>query len=63
MRFIPALLVESFNERINLDLPRKTHSIAMREALEQYQKEDKILDTVPEWANHVAPLEETSDFP
>lgn len=60
---IPALLVESFNERINLGLPRKADSIVTSEELEQYQKEDKILETVPEWTKHVAPLEETLVIP
>jgi hypothetical protein len=60
---IPALLVESFNERINLGLPRKADSIVTREELEQYQKEDKILETVPEWTNQVPPLEETLVIP
>lgn len=60
---IPALLVESFNERINLGLPRKADSIVTWEQLEEYQKEDKVLETVPEWTNQVAPLEETLVIP
>jgi hypothetical protein len=45
---IPALLVESFNERIKLGLPRKADSIVTREELEEYAKEDKVFETVPE---------------
>lgn len=60
---IPALLVESFNERINLGLPRKADSIISREELEQYQKEDKIFESVPEWTNQVPRLEETLVIP
>ncbi|KAL2820215.1 hypothetical protein BDW59DRAFT_164702 [Aspergillus cavernicola] len=41
---IPALLVESFNQRTELGLPRKADAIVSREELEQYQKEDKIFD-------------------
>ena len=44
---IPALLVESFNERIKLDLPRKADPIISREELEQYQKEERIWESVP----------------
>jgi hypothetical protein len=60
---IPALLVESFNERINLGLPRKADSIISREELEQYQKEDKIFESVPEWTYQVPRLEETLVIP
>ncbi|CAG7956125.1 unnamed protein product [Penicillium salamii] len=60
---IPALLVESFNARINLGLPRKADSIISREELEQYQKEDKIFESVPEWSNQVSRLEETLVIP
>lgn len=59
----PALLVEAFNERINLGLPRKADSIVSREELEQYQKEDKLLETVPEWASQVPRLEKTLVIP
>lgn len=44
---ILALLVESFNERIKLDLPRKADPIISREELEQYQKEERIWESVP----------------
>lgn len=60
---IPALLVESFNQRIQLGLPRKADPIISREELEQYQKEDKIFECVPEWTNQVAPLDETLVIP
>lgn len=60
---IPALLVESFNERINLGLPLKADSIISREELEQYQKEDKILESVPEWTNQVPRLEKPLVIP
>ncbi|KAK9856764.1 hypothetical protein MYU51_000679 [Penicillium brevicompactum] len=60
---IPALLVEAFNERISLGLPRKADSIVSREELEQYQKEDKLFETVPEWTNQVPRLEQTLVIP
>ena len=60
---IPALLVESFNKRIELGLPRKADAIISREELEQYQKEDKIFESVPVWTNQVARLEETLVIP
>lgn len=60
---IPALLVESFNRRIELGLPRKADAIISREELEQYQKEDKIFESVPEWTSQVARLEKTLVIP
>lgn len=60
---IPALLVQSFNERIKLGLPRKADCIVSREELEEYAKEDKVFETVPEWTEKVAPLEETLVVP
>lgn len=60
---MPALLVESFNERIKLGLPRKADSIVTREELEQYQKEEKAFESVPEWTTQVARLEETLVIP
>ncbi|RJE21104.1 hypothetical protein PHISCL_06568 [Aspergillus sclerotialis] len=60
---IPALLVESFNKRIDLGLPRKADPIISREGMEQYQKEDKIFESVPEWTNKVARLEKTLIIP
>lgn len=60
---IPALFVESFNQRIDLGLPRKADPIISREELEQYQKEDKIFESAPEWTKQVARLEETLVIP
>lgn len=60
---IPALFVESFNQRIDLGLPRKADPIISREELEQYQKEDKIFESVPEWTTRVARLEKTLIIP
>jgi hypothetical protein len=60
---IPALLVESFKECINLVLPRKADSIISREELEQFQKEDKTFESVPEWTYQVPRLEETLVIP
>ena len=60
---IPALLVESYNERIRLGLPRKADPIVTREELEQYQKEERIWETVPEWTKQVAALGETLVIP
>ncbi|KAL2813447.1 hypothetical protein BJX63DRAFT_443109 [Aspergillus granulosus] len=60
---IPGLLVESFNERIDLGLPRKADTVVSREELEQYQQEEKIFETVPEWTKWVAPLKEPLVIP
>jgi hypothetical protein len=60
---IPALLVESFNKRIDLGLPRKADSIITREELEQYHKEEKVFESVPAWTTQVARLEETLVIP
>ncbi|KAJ5180002.1 hypothetical protein N7492_003212 [Penicillium capsulatum] len=60
---IPALLVESFNERINLGLPRKADPIVSREELEQYKKEDKSFEVVPDWAEKVPRFERTLVIP
>ncbi|KAJ5591607.1 uncharacterized protein N7459_001976 [Penicillium hispanicum] len=60
---IPALLVESFNQRIDLGLPRKADAIISREELEEYRKEDKVFESPPEWTRQVAPLGETLVIP
>jgi hypothetical protein len=60
---IPALFVEAFNQRIELGLPRKADPIMTREEIEQYQKEKRIFESVPDWTKHVAPLEETLVIP
>ncbi|KGO68082.1 hypothetical protein PITC_053400 [Penicillium italicum] len=60
---IPPLLVESFNQRIELGLPRKADPIMSREEMEQYQREDKIFESTPEWTDQVARLEETLVIP
>ncbi|KAL3484127.1 hypothetical protein BJX62DRAFT_230493 [Aspergillus germanicus] len=56
---ISALLVEFFNQRMDLGLPRKAYPIVSREELEQYQEEEKIFEEVPDWANRDARLKET----
>ena len=60
---ISALLVESFNERIQLGLPQKADPIMSGEEMEQYQKNDKIFESVPEWTHQVAPLGDTLVIP
>jgi hypothetical protein len=60
---IPALFVEAFNQRIELGLPRKADPIMTREEIEQYQKEKRILESVPDWTKHVVPPEETLVIP
>ncbi|KAJ5177537.1 uncharacterized protein N7500_000236 [Penicillium coprophilum] len=60
---IPGLLVESFNQRIELGLPRKADPIMSREEIEQYQKEERIFESVPEWTEQVARLEDTLVIP
>lgn len=60
---IPGLLVESFNQRIGLGLPRKADPIVTREELEQFQLEEKIFESVPEWTLRVAPLKQPLVIP
>lgn len=60
---IPALLVASFNQRIELGLPRKADPIMSPEEMEQYRKEDRIYESVPEWTSKVPRLEETLVIP
>ncbi|KAL3479450.1 hypothetical protein BJX99DRAFT_255453 [Aspergillus californicus] len=60
---IPALLVESFNQRIDLGLPQKADPIVSREESEQYQQEERIFETVPEWTTWFAPLKEPLVIP
>ncbi|KAJ5368700.1 uncharacterized protein N7496_008460 [Penicillium cataractarum] len=56
---IPGLLVESFNERIQLGLPRKADCIVTREELGRYQREERGFEVVTEWTRSVRRLEGT----
>ncbi|KAF2453600.1 Metallo-dependent phosphatase-like protein [Lineolata rhizophorae] len=60
---IPALLVESFNRRIELGLCREGHSIMSQEEREVLAKTPKTLESMPPWASKVPPLVETLYIP
>ncbi|KAF1988748.1 hypothetical protein K402DRAFT_411293 [Aulographum hederae CBS 113979] len=60
---IPALLVESFNQRIEMGLRREAHSFMSQEEREAFAATPKVLETVPSWTGEVAPLEETLVVP
>ena len=61
---IPALLVESFNERNRLGLRRaEPHSILSLEEQLQWAATPEVLETVPSWTEAVAPLEELLHIP
>lgn len=53
---IPALLVESFNQRIEMGLRREAHSFMSQEERETWAATPKVLETVPSWTTEVAPL-------
>jgi hypothetical protein len=53
---ILALLVESFNQRIEMGLRREAHSLMSQEKREVWAATPKILETVPHWVAKVAPL-------
>lgn len=61
---IPALLVESFNQRIDLGLRREEpHSVLSLEEQLEWAKTPKQYETVPDWTKAVPPLEETLHLP
>lgn len=53
---IPALLVESFNQRIEMGLRREAHSFMSQEERDAWATTPKVLQTVPAWSMKVAPL-------
>lgn len=61
---IPALLVESFNERIDLGLRREEpHSILSLEEQMRFAASPKLYETPPDWTESVKSLDETLHIP
>ncbi|OAA54608.1 phosphoesterase [Niveomyces insectorum RCEF 264] len=61
---IPALLVESFNARIDLGLRREEpHSILSLEEQLRWAATPKKMETLPPWTNNVEPLKELLYIP
>lgn len=61
---IPALLAESFNERIDLGLRREEpHSILSLEEQERFASSPKNYESVPEWTGTVPALKELLHIP
>ena len=61
---IPALLVESFNQRIDMGLRREEpHSILSPEEQQRWAATPRIYETLPTWTRHVAPLPRTLCIP
>lgn len=66
MRFlaaIPALMVTSFNKRIELGIFREPDVIVLPEEIEMYLNALKIYETVPEWTTKVELLKEVLKIP
>lgn len=56
---IPSLLVESFNQRVDMGLRRgEPHSIMSQEEQLQWAATPKTYESVPKWTETVLPLEE-----
>lgn len=61
---IPALIVESFNERIDLGLRREEpHSILSPEEQQRFASSPKNYESVPDWTGTVPSLEELLYIP
>lgn len=60
---IPALLVESFNQRINLGFRRGGHSIMTLEERQALAAMPKVFESPPRWVSRVPPLAETLHIP
>ncbi|TVY78105.1 hypothetical protein LSUE1_G004808 [Lachnellula suecica] len=60
---ITALLVLSFNDRINLGLPRDAPPILTGDLLDEYKTRTKIPEEAPSWASEVPALENTLKIP
>jgi len=55
---ISALLVESFNQRIEMGLRREAHSFMSDEERQTWAGTPKVLETVPTWTTNVVPLKD-----
>lgn len=60
---IPALLVESFNERLDMGLRREAHSFMSQEEREAWAATPKNLEVEPAWACKVPPTETVLHIP
>ncbi|MCJ1249723.1 hypothetical protein MMC30_006949 [Trapelia coarctata] len=50
---IPHLLLEAFNRRIELGLPRHAEAIMTREEMDEYQGAERVYEMAPEWTGRV----------
>jgi hypothetical protein len=60
---IPALMVEAFNQRIKIGIPRHADAIMLDEEMEEYRHAERKYETVPIWTLSVRPIEETLKIP
>lgn len=61
---IPALMVVlAYNKRIELGIPRKADAIMALEEMDEYQKEEQMYESGPEWTRNIKPLEEVLKIP
>lgn len=54
---IPSLLVEAYNQRIEMGLRREAHSFMSQEERDAWAATPKVLERIPLWAAEVRPLE------
>jgi hypothetical protein len=60
---VPALMVEAFNKRIEMGIPREVEAIILGKEIEAYSKQERQYETVPEWTLKVEPLKEVLTIP
>ena len=58
---IPYLLVRAFNRNISLGLPRDAPAVIID--FEELERRPKVLEEVPSWCQHVAPLAQILSIP
>ncbi len=58
LTYIPALMVESFNERNKIGILKKANPFMTREEFEAYKVEERIYKELPEWTKRAKPLDE-----
>lgn len=56
-------MVLAYNKRIELGIPRRADAIMTLEEMDEYQKEERIYESVPEWTYKVKPLEKVLKIP
>lgn len=60
---IPHLLVIAFNANIELGLPRDAPPIMTDDQIDEFRKQEKKFETVPEWTKKIGALGETLRIP